>query len=153
MRPGTSTERRRIPRLPLWVIGAAVIVVILGALLWHGRSTMQERSAHETVATSRCEDAVRGELDDRLGANGQAAEVEFVDVDSRTTGVGSGEAQALQDAGRERAEIETHWAVTGDVTLDGELPSAARLGPTNPFRCTAAVLDDDSVVITGVHIN
>ncbi len=147
------------PLRPLWVVVAVVCVVVVGFLVLHGRSTVQERGDRKTEATRLCEDAVRDDLRERLTTSGsadaesQAVSAQFTDVRTRTTSVGDKDDAALRQAGRSRSAVATEWAVVGSVSVSGEIPSGARLGPNNTFSCSAVVFTDGEVMVTAWRIN
>ncbi|MBD1320630.1 hypothetical protein [Gordonia hankookensis] len=153
-------SRVRVPgRSPLWIVGAVVVVVVIVVLVLHGRSTLEDREQRKTESTAKCLDVIRADVRDRLAEAGsgtaasQSAAAGFSDVTTRTTSVGRDDESALRDAGRERSSVATEWAVRGSVSVPGDLPGAARLGPTNTFVCNAVVLTDDSVLVTHRTIN
>ncbi|MDL9946918.1 hypothetical protein QSJ19_15240 [Gordonia sp. ABSL11-1] len=119
----------------------------------------QERGERKTEATGLCEGAARDDLRERLTTSGsadaesQAASAQFTDVRTRTTSVGDEDDAALRQAGRSRSAVATEWAVVGSVSVSGEIPSGARLGPNNTFSCSAVVFTDGEVMVTEQRIN
>ncbi|AZG47205.1 hypothetical protein D7316_03813 [Gordonia insulae] len=152
--PGT-----RSPKRPLLIALAVVVAVLAVVVIWHGRSTVDDRGERKAEATQRCQDAVRDDIRERLTASGdgaaqeQTADAGFSDISTRTTSVGPDDEAALRNAGLTRASVATEWTVQGAVSIPGELPGPARLGPTNTFVCNAVVLTDDSVMVTYRKLN
>ncbi|RPA06157.1 hypothetical protein [Gordonia sp. OPL2] len=143
----------------LWVTVAVVAAIVVGFLVLHGRSTMQERGDRKAEATRMCEDTARDDLLKRLTTSGsadaesQAASARFTEVRTSTTSVGDEDDAALRQAGRSRSAVATEWAVAGSVSVSGEIPSGARLGPKNTFSCSAVVFTDGEVMVTEQRIN
>ncbi|MFW0783531.1 hypothetical protein AAFP35_03345 [Gordonia sp. CPCC 206044] len=148
-------------RRALWIAVAAVVVVIAGVSLWHGRSTVHDREQGKSEATDRCTTAIRADIQDAFVTAGNTSDesthladaAEFADVRTRTTSISDDAKTLLRNAGHALTSVDVNWDVRGDVSIPGFARSGARYGPKNTFDCNAAVLDDGTVVLTDRRIN